>query len=33
MTTILILYHGHLLAIPFWLLMRYCACGATIIQP
>lgn len=31
--TILILYHGHYLAIPFWLLMRYCALGATIVQP
>lgn len=31
--TILILYHGYILAIPYWLLQRFCSCGATVILP
>lgn len=30
--TILLLYHGHAIAVPFWLVLRYLAHGAIVIQ-
>lgn len=33
MTTIFILYHSHIIGIPTYLLLRYIAHGAQIVQP